>query len=97
MALEDGKQEKPEIGQSKGKSNLDEKQEVKVKDTQKPRLFDLIIDHFAGYSEVSSLHGVSYIADRTRHLIERCFTNTKIKSSSREVIFNEFSGSFGLS
>ena len=43
----------------------------KHKEPPKPRLFELMIEHIIGYSEVSTLHGVGYIADRTRHFTER--------------------------
>ena len=71
--LEDGKSKKEEqpIEQGKQQSKLDEKQELKHKEPPKPRLFELMIEHIIGYSEVSTLHGVGYIADRTRHFTER--------------------------
>ena len=71
--LEDGKSKKQEKPNDEGKqqSKLDKKQELKHKEPPKPRLFELMIEHLIGYSEVSTLHGVGYIADRTRHFTER--------------------------
>ena len=70
--LEDGKSKKQvSTDQAKEQSKVDEKQKLKHKEPPKPRLFELMIEHIIGYSEVSTLHGVGYIADRTRHFTER--------------------------
>ena len=43
-------------------------------------MFDLFLDHVVGYSEVSSLHGVAYIFDRSRHLFERYISPECLKT-----------------
>ena len=71
--------------------------EVDIKEPPKTKLFDHLIELVTGYSEVSSLHGVAYIADNSRHFIERCSSIKKdlIKFFSYHITIAL--GSFGLS